>query len=136
MMRLLLTRMRDLDERYVPRLKDLTEPEAFAMSRWVYQSGECYAAIVFEGSSPELSEDEIVSWAVLTWEDGPHPVLGAYTDEEYRRQGYGQVAVRALLELLKRGIAASGGVVQADTNRWPAYKRLVREQGYVCWMWE
>lgn len=135
-MRLLLCKMRDVEEQFRPRLRELTEPEVEVMSRWIYQTGECYAALVFEGHSDELDPDELVAWACLTWEDGPYPYLGAYTDEDYRKKGYGGVAVRALLQSLSRAVEDGGSIVYADTIRWPAYREMIRRSGFACRVWE
>ena len=128
--------MRDVPSAWRPRLHELVVPEFFAMCRWIYHNGDCYTAVVFEGNGTELLSTEIVAWAVITWEEYHRPVLGAYTDAEKRKQGYGAAAVRALLGEHQEKILEGGGIVMADMERWPAYRQMVHEIGAVCQMWE
>jgi GNAT superfamily N-acetyltransferase len=128
--------MKEIEGDWKERLKELCIEEFYAMSRWIYQSGECYAAIIFEGSAPEMKADQIVGWACITWEDEPHPVLGVYVDEDYRKQGYAPVAVHALLSCFSDGITESGSIVRAVTSRWPKYKELIRAHGFAVHSYE
>ena len=107
------------------RLEQLTNVSDFAMWRWLYQTGNCHTLIMFEGS--ELVPRAIVGWACATFEDGPHGVLGVFTDPTRRGLGYGTRMVSALISFIKP--LAESGTLQAVATKWPKYRELIEAAG-------
>lgn len=135
-MKLVHLRAKDIPTEWRPKLLSLTIPDAFAMSRWLYQDGSCWACICFEDDSDMLLDGAIVGWACLTCEDGEYPVVGAYVAGHKRRRGYATACVQLLLHTAREAIRARGGVVQAVASAWPRYREIIHFAGFRHVEWE
>lgn len=130
--------MREVPEEWQPRLADLTVPGSWALARWLFQDGTCYAAVLMEEgeTTDPLDPASIQAWAVLTFEDGEYPVLGCYTTKYRRGRGYGSILCQHLLLLHSAEIQDTGGVVCAVASLWPKYTRMIERAGFQHQEWE
>lgn len=132
-----VSKVEDLPEDWRARLQELCNPTDFAMWRWLFQSGPCYATVIGEthAGSPLLSR-QILGWAGVTFNDGPNPVLGVFVDEHRRGEGLGVHVAAMALSYLSPQIKAAGGVVAAVARRWPKYPALIEAAGFSHVEWD
>jgi len=102
------------------------------MVRWSYHDGSTWTMVLFDG--PRRNAEAIVGWAVLTLQEGKHPIVGAYLHEEHRGRGHGTALVRGLLDECKDFVPH--GRIYAVSDWWPKYGALIAEAGFSLVEWE
>ena len=124
--------MRAVPDDWKDRLAELCIPSDFAMWRWLHQTGECHALLLFEGA--ELVPRAIIGWACATFEDGPNGVLGVFIDPTRRGLGYASRLVDALVKFVHP--LAESGTLQAVSKRFPRYREIVESAGLEFREWQ
>ena len=126
-------RMNEVPEVTKMRLRELTFGREYdsPMYAWTFNDGSCWAATLSVSSGQ--STGRIVSWACLTSEVDHFPVVGVYTDKEYRKKGLGRVVAHHLLDMTK---LATGTPVYAVAANWASWPAILQNFGLVHFEWE
>ena len=129
--------MRDVRVGYRSYIREVLSlgPIEWGAYSWTFNTGETWAALVFDGDEPKL--DSFIAWAILTKEIDDKAVVGAYTHPDWRGYGYAAAGVRALLfELRDLKVLAPGETVKAKLDWFPRYKSLAQQCGIKVIQWD
>jgi RimJ/RimL family protein N-acetyltransferase len=131
--------VKDIPETWKIKLRELclppgrNDPAGGTMYRWTYHDGSTWAYILFDG--PEAHPFYIAGWAAMTLEEEPEPVIGVYVDNESRAQGFASLLVAGLLRVGANQIKEKGSKVIAVDSRFPKYRRLIENAGFIHKEW-